>query len=81
MGTLSKIIKKILISAIRFYQIVISPLTGPSCRHYPTCSSYATEAISRFGVIKGSLLSIKRIISCRPGGTSGFDPVPGDKHE
>lgn len=46
------------------------------CRHLPTCSNYAKEAIERYGTIKGSILSIKRIIKCNPLGTTGYDPVP-----
>lgn len=64
---------------IRFYQIVISPLTPPSCRFYPTCSHYGLEAINRFGPIKGSWLTIKRIVKCQPFHPGGFDPVPEKK--
>lgn len=46
------------------------------CRHIPTCSNYALEAISKYGTIKGTKLTIKRIRRCTPWGTSGFDPVP-----
>ncbi len=67
---------KLLILLIRFYQIVISPLLGPSCRFTPTCSQYGLIAIKRFGFIKGSWLLIKRISRCRPGGGFGYDPVP-----
>jgi uncharacterized protein len=69
-------IKKILLSIIRFYQIAISPLTPPSCRFYPTCSHYGLEAIQRFGPLKGSFLTIKRILKCHPFHPGGFDPVP-----
>ena len=62
---------------IRFYQKWISPLKGrPTCRFYPTCSSYAYQAISRYGAIKGSYLAIKRILKCHPFHPGGFDPVP-----
>jgi uncharacterized protein len=69
-------IKKILLSIIRFYQTAISPLTPPSCRFYPTCSHYGLEAIQRFGPLKGSFLTIKRILKCHPFHPGGFDPVP-----
>lgn len=72
---LSKILKKILILPIRFYQRCISPLTPPSCRYYPTCSQYAIEAITRYG-LKGVWMAIKRILRCNPWGGSGYDPVP-----
>jgi len=69
--------KKILLWMIRFYQKWISPLKGrPTCRFYPTCSSYAYQAISRYGAIKGSYLAIKRILKCHPFHPGGFDPVP-----
>jgi putative membrane protein insertion efficiency factor len=61
---------------VRFYQVAISPYTPASCRYSPTCSSYTIEALKKHGVLKGSWLSIKRIVSCNPWGGSGFDPVP-----
>jgi putative membrane protein insertion efficiency factor len=66
----------ILIKLVRFYQIFISPLIGPRCRFYPTCSSYTIEAITLHGPIKGSWLAIKRISKCHPGNPGGVDPVP-----
>ena len=67
--------KKVLISIIRFYQKRISPLKKPCCRFYPTCSSYAIEAIEKKGVIKGSAMSIWRILRCNPFCKGGYDPV------
>jgi putative membrane protein insertion efficiency factor len=61
---------------IRFYQIVISPLTPATCRYSPTCSHYTLQALRKHGLIKGSWLGIKRILSCNPWGGSGYDPVP-----
>lgn len=61
---------------IRFYQRVISPLSGPRCRFYPSCSQYALEAVTVHGAFVGSLLSIKRILKCGPWHPGGFDPVP-----
>jgi len=60
----------------RLYQLLISPFTPGSCRFDPTCSQYAIEAINRFGLIKGSVVSLKRIARCQPFGKWGFDPVP-----
>ena len=71
-----KIFNFILILPIKLYQILISPFLGPSCRFNPTCSQYSIEAIQKYGPIKGSLLSIKRISKCHPWGKSGHDPVP-----
>lgn len=62
---------------IRSYQVVLSPILGPSCRFYPTCSSYALEAIEKYGAVRGGWLMIRRILRCHPfSGSSGFDPVP-----
>lgn len=71
--------KKISISVIRFYQKKISPLFPPRCRFYPTCSQYAVEAIERFGVFKGGLLGLWRLLRCNPLFPGGFDPVPPKK--
>lgn len=68
--------KKIFIKAIRAYQKGISPLFPPTCRYYPTCSSYAIEAIERHGALKGTLMGIARILRCHPLVKGGFDPVP-----
>lgn len=73
---MKRVISKILIALIRFYQIAISPYLPPSCRYQPTCSTYSIEAIKKHGPIKGSWLAIKRILSCHPWGGSGYDPVP-----
>lgn len=61
---------------IRFYQKGISPLLGASCRYTPTCSAYGLEAIQKHGPLKGSWLSLKRILTCHPWGGHGYDPVP-----
>jgi putative membrane protein insertion efficiency factor len=68
--------KKALIALISFYQKAISPYLIRSCRHFPTCSEYAAEAINRFGIFKGTFLSVKRILRCNPFFRGGFDPVP-----
>ncbi len=70
------ILKKIIIAAIKFYRKFISPLKKPCCRFMPTCSEYAIEALSRYGVIKGLYLSVKRILRCSPLSKGGYDPVP-----
>ena len=73
------IFTKILINFIKAYKFIISPLLGNSCRYLPTCSEYSIEALKTYGLIKGSLISLKRILSCHPikflGGGDGFDPV------
>ena len=69
------IITQILIKLIKIYKLLISPLTGHSCRYLPTCSDYCMEALKEFGLLKGLLLSLKRILSCNPWSSGGFDPV------
>tara|TARA_B100001939_G_scaffold79692_1_gene67571 strand:+ start:2537 stop:2758 length:222 start_codon:yes stop_codon:yes gene_type:complete len=73
---MSKLINFIFILPIKMYQIVLSPLIGPSCRFNPTCSHYAIQAITKYGALKGLYLALKRIIRCHPWGESGNDPVP-----
>lgn len=73
--------KNILIKIIKIYQKIPGPWHF-SCRHVPTCSNYAIEAIETYGCFKGSFMAIKRIIRCNPWGTSGYDPViKEDKNE
>lgn len=69
-------IKWLLIGLVRFYQLLISPLIGPRCRFYPTCSSYTIEALKQHGVLCGSWLAIKRIGRCHPANPGGVDLVP-----
>ena len=74
---ISKGINKFLIGGINFYKKYISPLKkNGCCRYYPTCSSYALEALQKYGPLKGSFLSIKRILRCNPFSKGGYDPVP-----
>lgn len=67
---------KILIKLIRVYQLTLSSLFGNRCRFYPTCSQYAQEAISRYGVFKGCYYGVRRILRCHPWHPGGYDPVP-----
>lgn len=68
--------KKFIILLINFYRQRISPLTPPCCIFHPTCSEYALEAVERYGVIKGSLLTMWRILRCNPfNKKGGYDPV------
>ena len=75
---MNRILKKIFILPIRFYQYAISPLLGPSCRFKPTCSHYMVEAIEEWGIFKGIWLGLKRISKCHPWGPHGHDPVPNN---
>ena len=67
---------RIAAGAVRLYQLVLSPLMVPRCRHLPTCSEYAIEAFREHGVLRGGWLAVRRIARCHPFGTSGYDPVP-----
>lgn len=67
--------KSIMILIIKAYRKYISPLKKPCCRFYPTCSQYALDAISKYGVLKGSFMSVKRILRCNPFNQGGYDPV------
>lgn len=69
-------IARAMIGAIRWYQRFISPLLGHNCRFVPTCSQYAIQALQMHGALKGTLLSVWRILRCNPFGKFGFDPVP-----
>jgi len=65
---------------IRMYQLTLSPMLGPRCRFYPSCSQYGMEAIEKHGALRGSWLTMKRIGRCHPFHEGGFDPVPCPKH-
>jgi putative membrane protein insertion efficiency factor len=69
-------LKKILLAFIRFYQYAVSPHFPPSCRYTPTCSTYAYQAVTKYGSLKGSWMAIKRILRCHPFHSGGYDPVP-----
>ncbi len=71
----------ILLLPVYFYKYAISPLTPASCRHIPTCSEYAVQAIKIHGPFKGLALAVKRISKCHPWGTHGPDPVPPPKKQ
>ena len=67
--------KRLIVSALRYYKARISPQLPPACRYTPTCSEYAIEAIERRGVLVGGFLAAKRVISCNPFSRGGYDPV------
>lgn len=78
-----KIIADFLIILIKTYQFIFSPLLSPSCRYMPTCSEYFIKSLKIYGLMRGTLMGFKRIMSCHPikflGGGSGYDPVPNYK--
>ena len=69
------IFTKILIKLIKLYKYLLSPLIGHSCRYLPTCSEYSIEALETYWFIKGTYISLKRILSCHPWGSGGYDPL------
>jgi len=68
--------KQVALVLIRAYQRFISPLLPPACRFEPSCSHYGYEAISRYGLLQGGWLTVKRISRCQPFNPGGYDPVP-----
>jgi uncharacterized protein len=63
------------IALIRVYQRTLSPLLGPRCKYYPSCSEYAVQAIGRYGILRGSVLATWRLLRCNPFSHGGYDPV------
>jgi uncharacterized protein len=68
--------RRLFLCVIRAYQLFVSPLLGPRCRFYPSCSCYAHTAIERYGALRGSWLGMRRLLRCHPFNAGGYDPVP-----
>ena len=76
--------KRLLLGAIRLYRKTLSPFIGQQCRFEPTCSHYGEEAIAKHGALRGTILTVWRILRCGPWSKGGYDPVPETflvKHE
>jgi uncharacterized protein len=71
----------LLVHLLRGYQLFISPLLGPRCRFYPSCSAYALEAVRLHGALRGSWLAVRRLSRCHPFHAGGLDPVPGSEKQ
>lgn len=69
--------RRLLILAVRGYQVALGPLLGGNCRFEPSCSNYMIEALQVHGAVKGTLLGLVRLLKCHPFGPHGYDPVPG----
>ena len=72
---MNQLSKTIVLSVLRGYKWAISPMLSPACRYVPTCSEYALEAVDRYGVLRGSVMAIRRVLRCHPLAGSGYDPV------
>ncbi len=72
-------LRSIAVLPIRLYQRLISPLVGSRCKYYPSCSEYAAQAISRFGILRGLVLAGWRLLRCNPFSHGGFDPVENQR--
>jgi putative membrane protein insertion efficiency factor len=70
---------RVAIGLIRVYQRVLSPLLGPRCKYYPSCSQYAVQAIGRYGILRGSVLAAWRLLRCNPFSHGGYDPVSAQR--
>jgi len=79
LAPIGKKMRKLLILLIQAYRYLLSPLLGPHCRYYPSCSSYAQMALERHGVMRGGSMAVKRLCRCHPWHEGGFDPVPEKK--
>ncbi|MCL2777594.1 MAG: membrane protein insertion efficiency factor YidD [Polyangiaceae bacterium] len=79
MNAMASLFTRILMSIVRLYQLVVSPLLGRSCRFEPSCSRYAMACLDTHGAVHGSLLSLKRLCKCHPFHPGGYDPPPGPR--
>ena len=78
---LTKLLSYIVLGIISIYQYTFSSIMGKSCRFYPTCSVYASEAIKIHGLMRGGWMGIKRVLRCHPFNAGGYDPVPEKKEK
>jgi putative membrane protein insertion efficiency factor/ribonuclease P protein component len=74
-GQVVRIARLLVVGPIRLYQRLVSPAFGQRCRYYPSCSEYAAQAITRFGILRGLVLAVWRLLRCNPWSQGGFDPV------
>jgi putative membrane protein insertion efficiency factor len=73
---ISNLLKLLIINIIKIYQRFISPFFPSSCKFSPSCSRYGIEAINKYGAIRGSFLTVKRVLKCNPWNNGGYDPIP-----
>jgi uncharacterized protein len=70
---MSAVARSLAVAPLRVYQRLVSPLIGPRCRYYPSCSEYAVQSIGRFGILRGAVLAAWRVLRCNPLSRGGFD--------
>ena len=75
MNTVGTAVRTAFVLPIKLYQKTVSPLTGSRCKYYPSCSEYAVQAVSKFGILRGLVLAGWRLLRCNPWSHGGFDPV------
>ena len=71
--------RRVVVLPIRAYQLLLRPMLGERCKYYPTCSDYAVQAISRFGILRGLVLAAWRLLRCNPFSRGGYDPVDAQR--
>ena len=70
-----RVVRELLLTPLQLYRRVISPILGPHCRYHPSCSEYAVEAVRRYGLVRGGVLAVWRVMRCNPWSHGGVDPV------
>jgi uncharacterized protein len=78
-GPLTRALRTAVTIPIIVYQRLVSPLLGPRCRYYPSCSRYAVEAVQRYGILRGLVLAAWRVLRCNPWSHGGYDPVEAQR--
>jgi putative membrane protein insertion efficiency factor len=74
-----KVVRAVVVAPIRLYQRLISPALGQRCKYYPSCSEYAVQAISTFGILRGLVLAAWRLLRCNPFSHGGLDPIENQR--
>lgn len=77
---MNNVAKTVVLSLLRGYKWIISPMLAPACRYVPTCSEYAMEAVDRLGAARGSWMAVRRVLRCHPFVKGGYDPVLDSRH-
>lgn len=72
---MSELAKRVVLALLRAYKWALSPMLGPACRYVPSCSDYAADAVAHYGVLRGSVMAIWRLLRCHPFAKGGFDPA------